>query len=186
MLAWLMLVAVAWGQTTFVLSGVKDGVYVLRVVGGQATLTPAVEIGTTPISPKPPTPPAPPIPPKPAPTLQSKSTELGEQVADPTRKNTAQAIAAVYRETSKLVQENGLKAEAYPTATNMMYGPMLGNLGKKEAWKAWKSGIDQAVAAAGLSSVADYAKAWEEIAAGLDAIKEEAVVAPAPEEKPLP
>ena len=159
LVCWISLPSVVT-SADFIISGIPDGKYILEVVGNKITIksVPVVTINDPGPGPGPISDP-----------LQKLSADLGNQVADPTKAETATAIATVYREVSKLVQENNLKMEAYPTSTNMMYGPVMRHLKKTTVWTPWKEAMDKATE--DLSSVEAYAVAWEEIAKGLEAVQ---------------
>ena len=153
------------GQT-FVLPPLADGVYVLTVKSGAATVTKAIMV-TTDVSPPPPQPP----PPGPTPTLQSEATRLGNLVVDPTRATSAKAIGALYSEISKLAADGQVgSVDQLKRSTDFLYSSVIRAAGKETAWKPWKTGIDKAVAAEGFSSVGQYVDGWDAIATGLQAV----------------
>ena len=158
------------GQT-FILPSLADGVYVLTVQGGMATLTKAIMV-TTDVSPPPPQPP----PPGPTPTLQSEATRLGNQVVDPTRGTSAKAIGALYSEIAKLAADGQVgSVDQLKRSTDFLYSSVIRAAGKEAAWRPWKVGIDKAVAAEGFSSVGQYVAGWDAIATGLQAVTDSAV-----------
>jgi len=170
-LAWLV-AATAAAQTTFVLNDVSDGVYVLRVVNGQATLTAAVDVGG--VAPVPPLPPGP-NPPAPGPVLSARAQAIKvaatATAADSKRVETAANLEAA---TTQLKEWTGdtLKGYAHISrAAQFMWDQVTKRSDDQQAWAPTRKLVFDELAKMGQEGADDaaYAAYFDEVAKGLKA-----------------
>lgn len=151
------------------------GVYVLRFVGGKATLEPAEDVELVGPSPAPnPTP----IPTPSTLTERAKAIKAAadKATADPKRDETAGGLALVYRSAAEAAEKNpATKPEtlAYGVATtsDMVIGRPGQSAAAKAAWQGTRDVLGKQLEKAQEdgAGLAEYVKIYKEAAAGLDA-----------------
>jgi len=165
-------------QTPLVMRDVPDGVYVLTVAGGQATVTPATDV---PIGPRPPQPPAPPQPPDPDQlTERAKAVrDAAREVSDPNRPETAANLSGAI---AKVTEECGTMVKGYEqisAAVDWMWKKATKR--QAAAWDPVKTIVGDELAKLAQDGAPDaaYAKYLGEVSAGLDcSVPPELMMAP--------
>lgn len=176
-LAVLLLSAAGQAQTVLV-NGLPNGAYILQVNGASVNVTPATiaTIGgvVPPVGPEvPPVVVGPTDPPTPTTTL-GKSVKLAADAVkgDPTREQTAGALALVYQQGADFIKSGTITNTAQATAWARMGSDLvLTKLGNGPAWQPTRdtigAGLDDLARKGQLTTVAQYGAAFEQIAGGL-------------------
>lgn len=172
------------GAYTFVLSAAKtaEGGPLLEQLEHVVTVEKPEEEPEPPTKPTPPTvpapqPPAPPTVPAPTPpvtipdlVLWSQTTAVALVPADAQRGAVATALALTLR-TWAGKANNFSQPQEFIRGSNMVLDVVLGQLNAKASWKPWRDALEKKLATLGLTTVAQHAAAWQEIAQGLELVK---------------
>lgn len=124
----------------------------------------------------PPTNPPPTTPPTTPPTQPEgfaawiQRTAESTVVSDPSRAQSAKALAAAYRAWARGAGATTNDPQKFVLGSNKLLDLLLNQAGKQAAWKPFRDALDARLAKLGMTTVQQHVGVWEEIAQGLEAV----------------